>query len=286
MHKNVSSIKRRFITMDLKRGIKTNIVKYVIFSALLVACITVFGRMVNSNFLEGKIYNSPGYLDILVYLFTGNEAFNIANNNIFVMQPAWLVMCITPAFLVYSYAVSDLEGLGLQFLIKGGNRVIWWKSKCIWSVASILILYMITYGIILIQSIIFGNTNALFTVHDDICQVVTGVTIQPYTKIIILLFLVPVIESIGISLLQMALSLILNPMLGFIIVLVTYVSSAYFSFPLLPGGYMMVMRWTQTGINNGLNPELGIMIAIVIGAVGVLCGLVYVKNMDIIERNI
>lgn len=272
----------RCVMTDLVRGVRKNIVKYILFTVFLLTVIIVFDKMVLSDLTQGCIKDKPGIFDTLLYLFSGNDAFNAEKNNIFVMRPAWLVMSVTPAFLVYSYAASELEGMGLHFLLKEGSRKIWWLGKCVWNCISVLIMYVITYGILFVKMLIEGQDFAsVFTVHKDICREVVEINIVPDAEAMMFLVLIPICIYAGMSLLQMALSLILNPAVSFLFVVTVYVVSAYASLPFLPGGYTMVKRWNIAGLGGGLNPQTGILIAVIMGTLGVIGGLLYLKKMDI-----
>jgi hypothetical protein len=275
----------KFIKNDLKRGMHKNIVKYLLFILFIILSLIIYNRMIHSGITDGKITGRPGFFDRLIYLFAGNRAFNSNIGNTFSFEPIWFVMATMPSFIVYSYAVADIEGIGQQFLLRVKDKRIWWLSKCIWNISSIIVLYVVMYITIFLITI-FDNywcVKDIFIIHSDICGEINGILINNNIEIIELLIIVPFIINMGVSLLQMTFSFILNPAISFLLVIVMNVLSSFFETNILPNGYTIIIRWNIEG-GRLSTPIMGIFIGIVCAVFGIVTGLMYFKKMDIIER--
>lgn len=267
------------IISDLLRGLRKNRVKYILFVLFLVSSIITF--FPSNSVATGDGLREYSFTDELIYLLRGNAPFNPKMGNKFMIQPLWLVMSIMPSFLVYSYAVTDMEEIGLQFLVRSQSRAKWWFSKCVWNICSILVLNIILILTLLIVALPGSGEGHIFELHNELCVNEFDFAISDGSHILFWMIIMWVVISIGVSLFQMALSLITDPMIAFIMVVAEYVLSAYFSNGLLIGNYTMIKRWQEAGYSGGYSHIQGILLSGILAVSGIVIGYLYIKKMDV-----
>ena len=89
-----------------------------------------------------------------------------------------------------------------------------------------------------------------------------------------MIIILPVVTSIAISLLQMTMEFIVLPSVSFIVVMVIYISSAFYMKWFMPGNYMMAYRMipvNSDGISFGISLIFDIGISVVSVFVGYMC---------------
>lgn len=285
MRKNDKSDFINYVRTDLKRGMTKNIIKYILYVTFLIITLIVFDKMVESGMNAGKIADKPGVYDYWIYLFAGNNAFNSQQGNSFSFQPIWLMMTTMPAFIVYSYAAADIEGIGQQFLFRVKDKRKWWISKCIWNMCSVIMLHVLMFITIFLFAIKnYKAVNEIFVIHSDVCSEISEIAMNQKINVIIMIIIAPLVIGIGVSLIQMMLSLIYNPAISFLIIIVMNVLSSFFETHVLPNEYTMIIRWSSRW-NQGNVPVIGILIGVILAIGGLIIGDMYFQRMDIIERN-
>jgi len=270
------------LIQDMKRGMKQNRIKYIVMLLFTIACCCIMYRVCHGKIGRGVIANMPNFMDYLLYIMQGSVEFKAKGNNVFNIPPAWIFVQMMASFLVFSYAVKDLDKQGMIMLIKSANRTKWWLSKCIWNISTIIVMYILIWCGVLIVAVATGGMGFLAT--KDICREVLDMTFaQDGIRYSLIVMFMPLIMSLGISLMQMTLSLVIGPVFSFTVVLAVDILSVYFLNPFLIGNYSMMMR-SDYIISNGVNPLVGAAISIVVGIFGVVLGNVYFKKYDILNK--
>ena len=183
-------------------------------------------------------------------------------------------------YITLAYPRNDIKGIGNLILIKASKRTTWWMSKCCWNIIFVFIAYFLSWLVIFIFSIIatinlsiniLPNVGLLFHIYDQF--------ILNDFEILILTFIMPLLVSITLSLLQMLLSQIMKPLYSFIIMISILLSSAYTLSPFLIGNYSMPLRSIYV-TENGVHPIIGGFICISISIITVVLGrkLIQIQN--------
>lgn len=288
----------RFIKADVIRGLKTNTVKYAVMFLFVIVSIYMLNRMITSHQQIGDVCNNAGFFDYLLYLVQGTQKYIPGKSSTFQIPVLWMVMNIIPAFLVCSYAVRDMEGQGMYMLLKNRSRRVWWLSKCIWNVVTVTLLYVIVWGTLFLGTVLGHHSiSGIWTIHKDICEVIMEMPVQSMPQagqlpvdiyhsglFLLAVIIVPFVISMEISLIQMTFSLIIGPVISFMVVVIICVLSAYFMNPLLLENYTMLMRSNLVLGNSGMNLMAGVIAAIVLGSITILLGFRYFSRMDIMAK--
>ena len=267
---------------DMKRGMRQNRIKYLVILLFTIACCCIMYRICHVKIGRGVIEGAPNFMDYLLYIMQGCSEFKASGNTVFNIPPTWIFVQMMASFLVFSYVVKDLDKQGMIMLIKSADRTKWWLSKCIWNIATIVVMYLVIWCGILIVAV---STNKMgFLITKDICREVLDMTFtQEGIQYSLIVMFMPLIMSLGISLMQMALSLVIGPIFSFTFVLAVDILSVYFLSPFLIGNYSIMMR-SDYIISNGVNSLVGALISIVLGLAGVMLGNFYFKKYDILNK--
>lgn len=242
---------RNYIVHDLKNGILSEWKKYVFLVVFVVLwCMRIrLGKRSIELLYSAQIGLSAG--DYLLLIFRGMPVIHLSLDNIFIPDINWIILYLYLAFIVSYYPTKDLHGFGQFMLIRSKKRKYWWMSKCLWNVASVVLYHISIFITVMLFSIFAGDfswdiqPNVLLYFGLDITNLNIFSTIG-------LFFVIPLVTSISVSLLQMAVSVIINPVMGVILVMVMYISSIYYCAFWLLGNYLMPVR------NRALDPLEGI----------------------------
>jgi hypothetical protein len=258
------------IRADWNNGIWQNKGRFAVsFVVSGVVCGNFLVRLY-SDFAYKGISVHASLLECLMYIFRGMKEYNPDKNNIFELPIVFVVLNLYLAYLIGDYAVRDLEGYGLHMLLKTGSRVKWWISKCIWNVATVFLFYVSVFiGVACVFAAFERADGSLLNVNDNVLDFILGKSREALEfRDIMLFFAVLMITSAAISLCQMAVSLYLKPLAGFILVAVLYVVSGYYMSGLLPGNYMMLYRSSSVDVICGLWIDVVMIAVAVFGGYG------------------
>jgi len=272
------------IIQDIRKGMKSNLYRYLIGIIFVVAVILLFNKNIVLEMRYNKQISMPGILDNILYLLCGMTEYIPTSGKPFELPYVWMAIQFLCSFLVFNYMQRDLEGMGLEILIRSKSRKVWWLSKCIWNVITIISFYIVIYALALVLSIIYtggkvGFEPSIFLKYMMIP--IDRVNIQRFT---ILLLLVPLLTSIALSLAQMSFSIIVGPILSLMSIMIIDVFSAYFMNPFLVANYSMVMR-SRILIRNGISPLIGIIVDVLLIIISIYLGDFIFRKKDIIENN-
>lgn len=281
LHKMWNKSAGRMILHDFTFGLSQNISKYLLFVFLFaffsVRYFLSFDHMLNP-LPEGSV------MDCIMHIFKGMAVYIPGSDEPLMIPITWLLIQVVLALLVFSYPTKDLYSYGTQVLLRSRQRNIWWISKCIWNISTIIIAYGIGFLTITIVTAIYGELSLIPNVQVN--QEMSALWIQSseLTALYIAVLLLPLLTTIAMSLLQMLLSFLLTPIYSFLIVVCILVASAYFCSPLLIGNYTMLCRNT-VAYSNGVDTITGVVVDVIIIVASVIGGIVYIKRCDILKKN-
>jgi len=232
---------------DLSMGFSFNRARLVV----ALACIGVLAAMflaahdAAARYVEAMgVQNASGgfgFADVLAYFFAGSDYYRIDDKLPFELPIGWLIQQILVAVLVGNYIVRDLDGQALQVLVRVGGRRMWWLSKCLWVVATVLAFYAMEAVVALAAAAVFGG--AAGGMGDGVAIKVLGFSLSAFdARQLATSLLLPIALSLALSLAQVALSLVTGPFVSFLAVVSFVAVSVYFGFPLLIGDCSMMAR--------------------------------------------
>ncbi|MCI8669017.1 MAG: hypothetical protein HFI34_05790 [Lachnospiraceae bacterium] len=284
----------KMVWFDIRRGILRNPILFVVpVIVAFIACCDLNNRIVAQN--EWIAYESNscetqikgGFADYMMYIYGGMDKYVPESGNYFIFPIRWMVVFLMISFITLSYPYKDMQGFGRQILIRTRGRTIWWLSKCIWNIFSVLIYHSVIFGIaalfgIAVGSGITGKINK--DLQYEVFQIAGDSLLSDDMSWPFVIILLPVLISLSINLLQMTLSLFIKPIFSFLIAAFLMISSAYFTSPYLIGNYAMSMRYDMV-IEDGVSVTAGLVVAFVLMILSVGTGMIRFRRYDICNED-
>ena len=271
---------------DADSGIRKRCLYYL----MLVVAVTIFCQecymKVQAYQYRGLVTENVTWMDYLAFLFQGMEVYIPGPENPFVFPVMWVLIFLFSAYATLSYPFDDLTHYGQQILIRSGGRGGWWLSKCLWNLCSSLLYFGIFYGVTLLFCLYREVPISLQTTPDLVKELIQAE--QPVAmgvkEGICLLIVMPVLVSAALNLLQMMLGLFLKPLFSFGIVSSILILSAYYKEEWSLGNHTMLLRSRIVLGEEGVSPEIGVVLSVSILLLSALLGKLYFKKYDILSR--
>jgi hypothetical protein len=271
----------KLVGYDLKNGLLKSWKKYLVaFFLFLLFNLDLF--------LKFRYYRmDTGTLTLGDYIFfpaAGMRKYTPDPQNPFPLPIVWLCFLIPIFYIVLYYPFLDLGGFGKSILINSGKRKVWWLSKCVWIICSVIVYYVLAWAASLLFSVLAGAKLSLLPTD----QVLMACGVMDLEMVLPIQSLFPVVVTqllvtVSLALLQQTLSLFVKPLYSFALTVSFLFLAAYFKVPPLIGNYAMLVRlssWSKTGFH----PLVGIGLSAFVGAVSILVGLYRFKQSDILNK--
>lgn len=271
----------RHLHYDLRNGILRNSGLLSVPVIVVIICGS-FRRQLLVAGLTGT------WLEYLVYCFRGCKALTaMESGQAFLVPVIWLVLFALPLLLTLQYPFQDMKTIGQQLVLRSGNRVWWWLSKCLWNffcTVSYFILMLVCITLYcLCQSVSISLEVSLESISLIFSEVllVNGVDAISRNTLLSATILLPFLVMAGMDLLQMLLSLLTRPIYGFLMCITLLIASSCVTTPMFIGNYGMLMRM-ECFVHDGLSIQSGIVSCLVIMVLSILLGAVIFKKYDIL----
>ena len=272
----------KLVRYDLTHGFLKSSYR-LIWIAIIMACSCIsFRKAIAFGLLNDQIFENGSFIDYYLYAMRGMETYRINQEAIFRIPIYWFVFHILIAYCVGGYVENNLENQGRYVMLKYGNRTVWWISKCVWCILYVLMFYLSAmFGIFFFC--IINHVDISFTVSIDILKkYAMGVDNVTDNELIVVGLILPIVLSCAISLLQIALSLLLDSVSSYAFICIIYIFSAYYTSPLLIGNYSMWMRSDAIAIGTHIYPFVGFALSIFLSALSVTGGMIIVEGKDLL----
>lgn len=273
------------LAFDFRQGILRSGI--LLFVPAVTAAVTFFDFSAKAQrYLEdGMIQNPVDYGDYWFYLYGGMCKYVPSPDNPFQFPAVWILVFLVLPFILLNYPFRDMYGVGQQVLVRSGRRSLWWLSKCCWNLCGTILYHLIIQTAGLVLSIAFG-LEISNRIHMDFVNLVFNIRDQEVcnpSSLPIPVWILPVLVSVAINMLQMTASLFIKPIFSFFAVAVLLLASAYLLSPFLIGNYAMAFRYDWM-LKAGVSMGAGMRIAAILLFLAVLSGLVRFRLYDILEN--
>lgn len=274
-----------YLHHDLKRGIGRRWVYFLvaaILSALVCGQLCQHHHQLMTAGDLAQVYGVEPTLslgDYWCYLFQGTKIY-VPGDPDFQVNIWWVIMQVYLAFTVALFPFQDLAGYGQQLLLRARKRTLWWISKCVWLAASVAAFYIAIMLTILVFGFLSGAALTLkphagvqaFFSNVDAGRVTGGFWLNA--------ILLPLVTSLSLSFIQMALSLLTRPLIGLFMVTVILSGSIFYYSHWLLGNYLMLMRISLTG-GIGVQPIYGFILgfSLILGSVAAGTAIIHKKDI-------
>lgn len=166
---------------------------------------------------DGMTFNIAFSLgDYLMGYFSGCVPFLKSEGQHFSIPIAWFVFFLLLVGGTVRYPQDNLNGFGRHVLIATGNWWSWWIAKCIWVVVSALLFMIVACMVAVLFSVIRGSGPSL-----DVSPDLLLVTDFPWKESVGAPYSIgsvlvsAVVVAIAISLFQLCVSFLFDPIAGF-----------------------------------------------------------------------
>lgn len=276
-------ILNKLIRYDLSYGFRLSAPKYMLVFLFFVYISIVFFNSVHSLKSMGTFDESASVTDCWIYIFKGMGIYIPSRETPFQIPVYWLLIQALLAFLILNYPTQDLYGHGMQILLRTKSKCFWWISKSIWNLFTVLAFYFTAFLTVCALSLIFGEFSFFpdIMINSEVNQIhLEGLqTFALYFAV----FLLPVFTSWAVSMVQMALSFVLSPVISYFIVICYMILSAYYCSPLCIGNFSMLFR-NKLIEPGGTGNITAVLIDTAVCIFAFFAGMFYFQKADILKK--
>ncbi|MDY5577958.1 MAG: hypothetical protein SPF70_10925 [Lachnospiraceae bacterium] len=276
------SMFRKLFLYDIIQGFRQNRIKLgIIFIGAFVFCLEL------SILADGMQKASADVPDInlgtyLLHIFAGMRFFEPIPGEYFRFPIKWMLFYSFLFFSVLNYPQKDLQGMGVNYIVKSRKRWIFWISKCIWTILFVLscffIMFLVMIGFCLFKGKSFSLLPDVFYL-EYFNDKVLGILATP-EDFVPALVVMPIVMTIALALFQQMLMLFIKPLFSYLVTEGILLASAGTKLLILPGNYMMALR-NDILVSDGYSIQVGLYFATTILMISIVAGLIRFKKYDI-----
>ena len=273
-----------YFKYDLKIGLRKTIPWFLIVATIVVVTsITLYVMVLNEEKGGLKLLRSVNSMDYFLHVFEGLKPFDMRGDEKFQLPITWFLINMILFYFTGKYPYSEIyNNHGANVLMRGGSRNRWFLSKWMWSLVCVMVYYFVAYIFVLLFCIV-AQIPISFSIqpidYQDLLVPVMDCTKFDTVKLIIL----PIISSMAAVSIQLVISLIVNPLLGFMFMAILYITSAYYFSPLLIGNCSMFARNSIFYI-GGITFRQAVIVSLIMVLLSLSIGLFVFHRRDIMGR--
>lgn len=225
--------------------------------------------------------------DLFLWIFKGMDWITKTQQNIEI-PTAYILPNVLIGFIIGNYPFKDINGYGGLVLMRTGEKSIWWISKCIWAILVAVISYSIMIVEVVIISLVNGrvslDTNPTVEIKVSGYDRTIVESNNQLTKLIIVVVLVSFITTIALNLIQILVSQILGPIIGYIVIISILIVSIFARSFFVVGNGFMAIRSNLYSVNGG-DIRQTILIDIFMSLLALIAGYFLLLKMDILKKS-
>lgn len=268
------------LVSDIKIGCKKNLMKYGVVLFFAVVSTVFFSKILHMK-CDEALTKQAGIYDVLVYLLGGVNPM-AKGDKTFEIPIMWMSMRLLVCSCIFVYPIKDLYSRGVTVLLKYGSKTKWWLSKCVWTILQVLIVYAIFFGGTIGTSYILGINK--WTYLKDIGARMSGAIIINQDNLLLLCIVLPLTYAIIMAMIEINLSLAVEPVFAFLGVVIYDILSTCIMNPVLLGNISMVLRIKGVA-SRGIELAAPLIVGVLLGLLSVIIGIKYLKKKDILGND-
>lgn len=250
----------------------------LIFPLSVLPCIPCYN--------DAQLANVPGtWMDYMLYCFKGSVPVTVSPEMSLALPIFWVLAMAGSLLLNLDYFLSDLTQAGQQIMIRSKTRRGWYLSKCAWNLCSCILYMMLLCTSVLLFTLLSGGTVSLQSTPGVMEIYLSELTVEPTLLSglpgFIAVVLMPLITIMALNMLQMAMCLLVRPIIGFLISMAILVLSIYCNLPFVLGNGAMAIR-SALLVPNGISPAFAALTAVAILLASAILGSWRFQNTDIL----
>lgn len=271
------------IKNDIRTGTRKNTFKYFVCIVFTIVVCILFTRRTEHAASSGILpQGAPCAGDYILYIFGGMNWYNSGKNAQLEIPYIWMSIQLLVCSCVFSYPVRDIYGKGTSILLHSGSRTQWWLCKCLWAVEQVFTVYICILTGIFLSSFLFGSVS--MHINTDAFRLIEGVYLKDNVSAGFSMLVPPLLYSITITMIQIAISLICNPAVSLAAIVLYDVLSVYSMSPYILGNISMLYRNSAIITSGGISVTAGTIISACASAAAILTGTYYFRHYDILKR--
>ncbi len=280
----------KLIRYDIKVGFASTLKRYLaallLFPLMLLnfwlTATAVNNAALQNGDLQGVVRGSFG--DLMLYTFGGMQKYIPEPGVAFQFPAFWMLLYLLLAYITLYYPFNDLEESGQNILVRSGGRRLWWFSKCIWNVSSVIVFFLLGWLVMLAGTLLMGGPMSmeLSSGMQAVLRLNSNFYMSWVSSLALETMLLPPLVMAALSLLQMTLSLFIKPFYSFIVTTSILLVSSYYLSPFLIGNYAMPLRSDRL-LEDGVNLTVGIWFAVAVIVISIVVGEIVFQRRDILK---
>jgi len=265
---------KRLILYDIQYSFRKNRLKWLAAIIIqLFLCIRSFGEVS----FGGGPYE---LLSELWPVMSGAREYILSEDSSFQLPAYWFLFHSYLFFLIGFYPVSELHLGNGQALVRTHTRESWLVSKLISVIINVTLYYGCFLVLLLLGNFICGGTvmprNGIISL--------SGIPIfdRSFTELLTAFILLPLSVSITLGCIQVVLSLFLDPVFSFMLVIGYMVASVFWTSPLLIGSFSMLYRQEWVSGQSEMTLTAGMLWCLCLTALAIIGGIYMFRRKDIL----
>ena len=250
----------------------------LIFLLFVLPCITCYSDV--------QLANVPGtWMDYMLYCFKGSVPIT-SSSEISLALPIFWIMAVAGSLLLnLDYFLSDLTQAGQQIIIRSKTRRGWYLSKCAWNLCSCIVYMVLVCASVLLFTLLSGGDVSLQSTPGVMEIHFSELTVEPTLLSglpgLIVVVLMPLVTLMALNMLQMAVCLLMRPIIGFLISIAILVLCVYCNIPFVLGNGAMAIR-SALLVPDGISPGFAALTAVAILLASAIMGSWRFQHTDIL----
>lgn len=237
-------------------------------------------------YTDAHLANVSGtWMDYMLYCFKGSVPVTASPEMSLALPIFWIMAMAGSLLLNLDYFLSDLTQAGQQIMIRSKTRRGWYLSKCAWNLCSCILYMMLLCTSVLLFTLLSGGTVSLQSTPNVMEIYLSELTVEPTLLSglpgFIAVVLMPLVTLMALNMLQMAVCLLVRPIIGFLISMAILVLSVYCNVPFVLGNGAMAIR-SALLVPGGISPGFATLTSMAILLASAILGAWKFQNTDIL----
>lgn len=237
-------------------------------------------------YTDAQLASVPGtWMDYMLYCFKGSVPVTASPEMSLALPIFWVLAMAGSLLLNLDYFLSDLTQAGQQIMIRSKTRRGWFLSKCAWNLCSCILYMTLLCTSVLLFTLLSGGTVSLQSTPSVMEIYLSELTVEPtlFSGLpgFIAVVLMPLVTLMALNMLQMAMCLLVRPIIGFLISMAILVLSVYCNVSFVLGNGAMAIR-SALLIPDGISPGIAAVTAVGIILASAILGAWRFQNTDIL----
>lgn len=274
----------KVLRYDLQNGTLKAFRKFLL--AIAIFLISALDFSLRAPSMQARLNAAHATLgDYFAYVNFGMREYVVGSPEPFRFPALWMLFLLFALYMVLYYPYNDLYGYGKQVLVNARSRTSWWFAKCAWLIVSQIIYFALFF---LTVTLFAKARGAVMTL--EVSEYIFVYNIPPTDlqfplpgSFNVELLLFPFLLVVALGLLQLLLSLVIRPILSYVVSIALLIASAYYVSPFMVGNYAMLARSNQV-VLHGVDSTMGIIYLAGIAVFSMVVGWLYFYRFDILSN--